>query len=1116
MATLTSVKSGRWSDPTVWDTGSVPADGDSVTIASGHTVVFDVDQSSFTTGLAGLTINGTLFIPSQSEDSDMPNFVCLKVNANINGSGTLQVGSETYRIQHPQKVRIMANGTLQTAILRFYGELRRTWDWLKNTASSGSTSIVLANGIPLRQGDIIYIAGESSFHTVSSYDESTKTVTLTSGLGGTRNGEVVVDGVVFPRNLVFLVSAQIEIVKYGSNNAAYGTGSGAVFEGVLFYRDPFGAPTAAGGYGGTFTNSVWNYCISYFITNNDYAGFYENGGGSNNRYTFCTMFVRSNQSSSAWGWHGSINGTPNSSLTDCAVYRPRWGLSANRVVSYLRCYAQDCGSGIGYISPGGIAIFDSCVFISGGTTGLADFIAKNCKFVNFGFASFSNVVFENCYAYYDGTSHVPIGGGFGSVYKNITIFLNNASMFFGITQVAANKYENITVKGTASTVALIVHTDDTYRFGAGYFRNCSIQVTGNVRILNTNSWSRVIRLQRAFFEDCSLVGTGAFLPAYNLYLGQIFIRNFKVGPSYSRSFSLQYSAPPSSYMRCTNIRIRGLEIGANSYPDAEESLFYHGYVKNRWDTNPADPSTFEFYHNGSYVGSYGYLPVYIDFPVRVESGIPIKVSGTISQLSNGEKVRVQIFRQDKEPLHWFSPDTPDYEVVFESVQSFSVNFVAPVSDLYFVRVQAKMNQTSQPVVIQDLQVNLVGGGSGDGATTISVSESTQVMASESTSCEIPIASLDIQSLNAFETPDYSVAIQSNDGVQVVATESQTNSVIAGILENQQISAVELQSSMFSLTDGCLLNSSEVAGINEVIHGIDAVSVNASELSDSALLMSFFDTTSVSSADVVSLANAFSLIANEQTAVVAEEFIETSESVQAQDAVLIDTNEFSSSVLSTDISDSVPVLSAESVDFASAVHLLSNEQTAVIAGESVSSNFAAQVFEQPSIEVVEQPMQAFLLAANEPANIVASDESLDASLRVNQTETESLRTVEYIQPSLSFGPTESSSIMASEFQSNVITFGLQDKLDAQLSESLSSGIGIDIRESDLLAVEESTELVHEVVIHEVCDILASESAIELHSVKVLNPVQVDVVSLKHIKVNATPSKQIKTNISRLVR
>jgi len=57
VATLTSVKSGNWSDPTVWDLNRLPAAGDQVVIASGHTVTYDVVEGSTNDIILGSSSN---------------------------------------------------------------------------------------------------------------------------------------------------------------------------------------------------------------------------------------------------------------------------------------------------------------------------------------------------------------------------------------------------------------------------------------------------------------------------------------------------------------------------------------------------------------------------------------------------------------------------------------------------------------------------------------------------------------------------------------------------------------------------------------------------------------------------------------------------------------------------------------------------------------------------------------------------------------------------------------------------------------------------------------------------------------------------------------------------
>jgi hypothetical protein len=223
MPSLTSIRSGYWNDPTVWDLNAVPADGDSVTIAAEHTVVFNVDQSSFPNGLAGLTINGTLKIPSKAEDPSMPDNVALKVSANIAGSGSFLIGSPTSPIADPQTVVVLVDGSITVANLRAYGQARTpSYDVLATDARSGTNHLTLQNGLPLQTGDLLAI-GRSGvrgrwistfppsdlYFTVQSYDPVAKTVRVTPNLINTRQRD----------SLVCLISRPIIFRRYGSSSA---------------------------------------------------------------------------------------------------------------------------------------------------------------------------------------------------------------------------------------------------------------------------------------------------------------------------------------------------------------------------------------------------------------------------------------------------------------------------------------------------------------------------------------------------------------------------------------------------------------------------------------------------------------------------------------------------------------------------------------------------------------------------------------------------------------------------------------------------------------------------------------------------------------------------------
>ncbi|HPZ14842.1 MAG TPA: hypothetical protein PLK04_11540, partial [Bacillota bacterium] len=113
MAAWTSQRSGNWSVPSndpssPWYDGgtqtgraSIPQNNDSVTIASGHSVCFDVNQSGFTDGIAGLVIQGgaTPGMLYFKYDADGTYWLKIKTGTTLSGTTSTNRG------------RLLANGT---------------------------------------------------------------------------------------------------------------------------------------------------------------------------------------------------------------------------------------------------------------------------------------------------------------------------------------------------------------------------------------------------------------------------------------------------------------------------------------------------------------------------------------------------------------------------------------------------------------------------------------------------------------------------------------------------------------------------------------------------------------------------------------------------------------------------------------------------------------------------------------------------------------------------------------------------------------------------------------------------------------------------------------------
>src|SRR5690606_35236548 len=158
-SSVTTVKAGLWSDPATWTGGTLPAQGDIVTIGEGMDVVLDLSPPA----LHGMNLNGKL---SFAEDKDLElttEWILMR--------GELHVGSENK--PHTRNATITLtndvpgeniNGMGDRGILlvggtlSLHGERENAWTKLAATAEAGSNRIEVLDASGWRVGDQIVLA----------------------------------------------------------------------------------------------------------------------------------------------------------------------------------------------------------------------------------------------------------------------------------------------------------------------------------------------------------------------------------------------------------------------------------------------------------------------------------------------------------------------------------------------------------------------------------------------------------------------------------------------------------------------------------------------------------------------------------------------------------------------------------------------------------------------------------------------------------------------------------------------------------------------------------------------------------------------------------------------
>lgn len=188
--TITSVKSGNWSDASVWG-GKVPGSADTPVISSGHTIVFDMA----TTTVAGLNISagGTLsFNPVAT--------VTLQTNKNVVVLGKLVMkptsaaNNHTLRFINVNENNFVGGGmdvlasdvglwVMGAGALDLLGASKTSWTNATGAISQGATTVNVKSSSNWRVGDAICIAPTEAPGVGAAYSTAFEETTIKSVSG---------------------------------------------------------------------------------------------------------------------------------------------------------------------------------------------------------------------------------------------------------------------------------------------------------------------------------------------------------------------------------------------------------------------------------------------------------------------------------------------------------------------------------------------------------------------------------------------------------------------------------------------------------------------------------------------------------------------------------------------------------------------------------------------------------------------------------------------------------------------------------------------------------------------------------------------------------------------
>jgi hypothetical protein len=1001
-------------------------------------------------------------------------WTALKVNANIAGTGTLQVGSESYAITYPQKAQILINGTIQTTYFMAYGETRRTWDWFEFDATVNPPRLYLKNGIPLRKGDVLIVYNNDPV-PVLDYDPSTRTVIVPRS-SWSRTGERLG----FPRTTVLLMTYCVDILKFGGNNVHYASGTNFTFVGTFFTRLPLFMPSASGS-GGNLTNPTFRYCGNYRMTGNDYNGHWVAGGGGTAYWQWCATEA----GTGAWGWSGGgWSSSSSSTIEDCCTHNPRWGMSIQGLNTYLRCYQQGGANGFGFLTPQPGSTWDGCLFIDSGGNSFSYIIARNCNLINAsGLGGFHNL-YENIVFYNDNGNRTYLGGT-RNFFRNIEIHLNSTHWNILLGGARQCRVYNVTIYSYANAPLLSISNDvwaDNIIEGLSVSGNCHVRLMGDPSNDLNVSFGMQMLGRFANLSVPILSGNYGNIPGGGIVYhpaGYWNVEQLTVSSIYNRAavHNTRWDSRFGSLVRLvSSVKISGITVGTVQHPNALEFIGFHGWAKNRWDAAQPDYQTFDFYMNPTVVGYYGTVSMGPIIAWWVFQGLgPIFMAGTITQIGTNETVAVEIYRYGKEPLLY---DTPEFRQEFTQVGSFEITWTPPDAGIWVARILARLWQTTNPITITGLQVMSLGGSGGGGGggdiVNIQVSDQMGVLAGEAIQAQLAIQQAITASISSSEQVSSSITTTVDDTLMLQSVDS----VIA------QFSLIP--SELVQIIASEAIQSSLQTSVSDVMQVL---------AQDSALSQVFASPSEVVQVSISeSILPSIAVAASDLTQVQANESQTTQIGVSSSEVAQVSAIEQVAPSISFALIENQQVLASEDTDVFTGFQLLVSDSMQVTTSESQSTNIAAQIVEQEAIRTSEAPTTQLGVSVADLAGIssaesvtpalqpqvseaiqVSASESQSIGIAINFTQQESVRASEAPSTQIGIEIADQAIAVASEMASQTIIPQVSETMRISASEQPSAAVQVSAATTAQVRTTESVSPSVQLAASETGQVLASESS-----------------------------------------